>query len=85
MRFSSQDRFYLGTLVSSVGSFTFNVCLVAFMVRARFDLFHVSLILGLQRLIPVVVTGALGYMSEAPGYSLDRKGHRDTLCPGKTS
>jgi MFS family permease len=56
--------FYLSTLVSSVGSFTFNICLVAFMTRAGFDLFHISLILGLQRLIPMIVNGLFGSFTD---------------------
>lgn len=57
--------FYLGTLVSSIGSFTFNICLVAFLVRSGFDLFHVSLILGLQRLVPILISGGLGHRTDA--------------------
>ncbi len=57
--------FYFGTLVSSIGSFTFNICLIAFMVRSGFDLFHVSLILGLQRLVPVFITGVLGHRTDS--------------------
>jgi hypothetical protein len=56
--------FYFGTLISSIGSFTFNICLVAFLVRSGFDLFHVSLILGLQRLVPVLVSGVLGHRTD---------------------
>jgi len=56
--------FYLGTLISSVGSFTFNICLVAFLVRSGFDLFHVSLILGLQRMVPILVSGGLGHHTD---------------------
>jgi hypothetical protein len=57
--------FYIGTLISSVGSFTFNICLVAFMVKGGYDLFHVSLILGLQRLVPLFVSGLLGHYTDA--------------------
>lgn len=57
--------FYIGTLISSVGSFTFNICLVAFMVKGGYDLFHVSLILGLQRLVPLVVSGIFGHYTDA--------------------
>lgn len=64
MKMNLASWFYLGTLVSSIGSFTFNICLVAFMMQGGFDLFHVSLILGLQRLIPVVVTGLFGHITD---------------------
>lgn len=56
--------FYSGTLISSIGSFTFNICLVAFMIQSGFDLFHVSLILGLQRLVPILITGGLGHRTD---------------------
>ena len=56
--------FYFGTLISSVGSFSFNICLVAFMVKVGFDLFHVSLILGLQRLVPILVAGLVGHRTD---------------------
>jgi hypothetical protein len=57
--------FYLGTLISSIGSFTFNICLIAFMIRAGFDLFHVSLILGLQRLVPILISASLGHRTDS--------------------
>lgn len=57
--------FYLGTLISSIGSFTFNICLIAFMVRSGFDLFHISLILGLQRLVPMFILGVLGHRTDS--------------------
>jgi hypothetical protein len=41
-----------------MGSLTFNLCLVAFMPQAGFDLSQISLILGLQRFVPVFVLGA---------------------------
>lgn len=63
--------FYLGTLVSSVGSLSFNVCLIAFMVKAGFGLADASLIIGLQRLIPVIVTALWGQ-------------HTDRFSPRKT-
>lgn len=56
--------FYLGTLISSVGSLTFNVCLIAFMIQAGFDLGEASLIIGLQRLVPVIVIGAWGHLTD---------------------
>lgn len=56
--------FYLGTLISSVGSFAFNICLVAFMSKAGFDLLHISLILGLQRLVPIVVATLYGHRTD---------------------
>lgn len=56
--------FYFGTLVSSIGSFVFNICLVAFMIQAGFGLFDVSLILGLQRLVPMFAAGLLGHYTD---------------------
>ena len=56
--------FYSGTLISSIGSYVFNICLIAFMAKAGFDLFHVSLILGLQRLVPILITGVLGQYTD---------------------
>lgn len=65
MKMTLASWFYLGTLLSSIGSFTFNICLVAFMVEGGFDLFHVSLILGLQRLIPIIVAGLFGHITDS--------------------
>jgi MFS family permease len=56
--------FYFGTLISSIGSFVFNICLVAFMLQTGYDLFQVSLILGLQRLVPVFAAGLLGHYTD---------------------
>lgn len=64
MRKHAAFWFYFGTLISSVGSFSFNICLVAFMTNAGFDLFHVSLILGLQRLAPIVVATLFGHRTD---------------------
>lgn len=56
--------FYLGQFLSSMGSLAFNLCLVAFMPKAGFDLGQISLILGLQRFIPVFILGALGHLAD---------------------
>jgi hypothetical protein len=56
--------FYFGTLISSIGSFSFNICLVAFMAKAGFDLLHISLILGLQRLVPIIVATLYGHRTD---------------------
>ncbi len=56
--------FYFGTLISATGSFVFNVCLVAFMIQGGFDLFYVSLILGLQRLVPMFAAGVFGHYTD---------------------
>lgn len=56
--------FYFGTLVSGVGSFAFNVCLIAFMVEAGFHLGEASLIVGLQRLVPALFTGLWGHFTD---------------------
>lgn len=56
--------FYFGTLVSSVGSLTFNLCMIAFMLKAGFGLGQATLILGLQRLIPAVVVGIWGHFTD---------------------
>ncbi len=56
--------FYLGTLISSVGSLTFSVCLIAFMLQSGFELWQASLIVGFQRLIPVVATGIWGHLTD---------------------
>lgn len=57
--------FYLSTLVSSIGSFTFNMSLIAFMLDGGFHLGHASLIIGLQRLVPILVTGLWGHLTDA--------------------
>lgn len=56
--------FYFGTLISSVGSLTFNLCMIAFMLKAEFSLGQATLILGLQRLIPAVVVGIWGHFTD---------------------
>jgi hypothetical protein len=47
-----------------MGSLTFNLCLVAFMPQAGFDLAQISLILGLQRFIPVFIMGIWGHLTD---------------------
>lgn len=56
--------FYFGTLISSVGSFTFNLSLIAFMLQNEFHLAQASLIIGLQRLVPIIVTGIWGHLTD---------------------
>lgn len=57
---NQSGRFFFGTLISSVGSMTFNVALMAFMIKAGYSLFQVSLIIGLQRLLPICLSFFLG-------------------------
>ena len=56
--------FYAGTLISSIGSFAFNVSMIAFLQRAGFSLAEVGAILGLQRLIPTAVVGLWGHYTD---------------------
>jgi hypothetical protein len=56
--------FYFGTLISSVGSLTFNLCMIAFMLNSGFNLGQATLILGLQRLIPAIVVGIWGHYTD---------------------
>ncbi len=56
--------FYSGTLISSVGSFTFNLCMIAFMVKAGFPLVDATLIFALQRIIPLIVIGIMGHLTD---------------------
>jgi len=56
--------FYFGTLISSVGSLTFNLCMIAFMLKSGFNLGQATLILGLQRLIPAIVVGIWGHFTD---------------------
>lgn len=64
MKFGPAFWFYSGTLLSSVGSFVFNICMIAFMTKAGYGLFEISLILGLQRLIPLLITGLAGHLTD---------------------
>lgn len=64
MNNGSAFLFYLGQFLSSMGSLTFNLCLVAFMPQAGFDLAQISLILGLQRFIPVFIMGIWGHLTD---------------------
>lgn len=56
--------FYLSTLISSIGSLTFNLCMIAFMLESGFNLGQATLILGLQRLISAVVVGIWGHFTD---------------------
>ena len=56
--------FFSGLLISSVGSMTFTVGLIVFMARAGYGLFHISLIVGLSRLIPILVSVFLGDLAD---------------------
>lgn len=56
--------FYFGTLISSIGSLTFNLCMIAFMLKSGFNLGQATLILGLQRLIPAIVVGIWGHFTD---------------------
>lgn len=47
-----------------MGSMTFNVCLVAFMLQTNFHLAEISLILGLQRFVPVLIMGIWGHLTD---------------------
>ncbi len=62
--FNKAFLFYLGQFLSSMGSLAFNLCLVAFMPQAGFDLGQISLILGLQRFIPVFILGVWGHLAD---------------------
>ena len=56
--------FYFGTLISSVGSFAFNIALIAFMLRNGFHLGDASIIIALQRFLPVLINGAWGHLTD---------------------
>ncbi len=57
--------FYLGTLLSSVGSMTLVVSLLAFMLKNQFSLLQISVIIGLSRFLPVVVSVFLGHKTDS--------------------
>ncbi len=63
-KMNSTFLFYAGTLFSSVGNLTFTTCLVAFMLKSDFSLASISLILGLQRLLPILVIGIWGHITD---------------------
>lgn len=56
--------FYFSSLISSIGSFTFNIAMIAFMLKADFHLAHASIIIALQRFVPIVVTGVWGHLTD---------------------
>lgn len=56
--------FYFGMLVSSVGSFAFSMALIAFMLKSGFPLWQATLIIGLRRFVPVLMTGAWGHLTD---------------------
>jgi MFS family permease len=57
--------FYFGMLVSSVGTFAFSMALIAFMLQSGFPLWQATLIIGLRRFVPVVMTGIWGHLTDA--------------------
>ena len=65
MRDTRAFLFYLGQFLSAMGSLTFNLCLIAFMPRAGFDLAQISLIIGCQRFFPVFVMGGWGHLTDS--------------------
>jgi MFS family permease len=56
--------FYSGTLLSSIGSMAFTICLLAFMLKDGVGLFYASLIVGLSRLIPVLISTFWGQLAD---------------------
>jgi MFS family permease len=64
MRNNSALLFYSGTLISSIGSMAFNICLLAFMLKDGQELFYASLIIGLSRLIPVLISIFWGQLAD---------------------
>lgn len=64
MKNNSALLFYSGTLVSSVGSMAFSICLLAFMLKDGSELFYASLIIGLSRLIPVLISTFWGQVAD---------------------
>lgn len=64
MKKNSALLFYSGTLISSIGSMAFSICLLAFMIKDGHSLFDVSLILGLSRLIPVAISTFWGQLAD---------------------
>lgn len=64
MKNNSALLFYSGTLISSIGSMAFNICLLAFMLKDGHELFYASLIIGLSRLIPVLVSAFWGQLAD---------------------
>ncbi len=56
--------FYFSTLISSIGSLSFNLCMIAFMLKAGFHLGEATMILGLQRLIPAIIVGIWGHITD---------------------
>jgi MFS family permease len=56
--------FYGGTLISSIGSMTFNVALVAFMLKSGYSLFQATLVIGLQRLVPIIISFLFGDVAD---------------------
>lgn len=60
IRSNPVTAFYAGILISSIGSMTFLISLVAFMMKGGFSLFQVGLVLGLPRIVPVAFNVFLG-------------------------
>jgi len=56
--------FYLGTFFSSIGSMTYLVCAMAFMIKAGLSTFEVGLFVGATRFFPILSTLLLGDISD---------------------
>lgn len=61
----TSNLFYLGTLISSVGSMALSVALVGFMLGRGFDLFQVGLVIGVSRFVPVLISIFVGHRLDA--------------------
>jgi MFS family permease len=61
---SSAPLFYLGTLISSIGSFAFNVSMIAFMLKSGFELWNATAIIGLNRLLFAGVMTSIGHITD---------------------
>ena len=57
------NMFFCGLLISSIGSMTFTIGLIVFMAKFGYSLFQISLIIGLARLVPVLVSIFAGDLS----------------------
>ena len=57
--------FYLGTLISSVGSMALAIALVGFMLAGGFDLLKIGLVIGISRFVPVLISIFVGHRLDA--------------------
>jgi len=56
--------FLSGIFISTLGSTTFTVCLISFLLERNYDLKTIGILIGCARLFPVITTGLFGHVPD---------------------